>query len=603
VTASAAAPPFDPGIVSDVLKHLDKTIRARQLYPTTNPTYLRAFELLRAAFVALWSKTPALTLHVTETTLTWSGAVVLDEPDKSGQSLPWTLFKDGVREVTLLADFEKEELDWLLELIPKARRAQDFEDDMLTLLWEREFALLSYRYVEASRDPGVPLDLSATPGRWPKASHEGMGNALEAIAAFKATIGAGGAGTGAGMGAGSGGGGGGGGSRSGAGVGAENALERLISEETTREQTERVAVSLTGQEMAQLQVAIAEEYMLELRQDVIAVLGEIFELRADGARRREVVQAFDTMLQFLIAGRQFGAAASLLQETDRLRTGIPGLDPELKAALGALAARLQDPVAFAEMVVAMEEMESVESIGALGGLFEQLGASSLEAVLTALGTAKTDVVRALLELTADRLCADNPDELARLILSTEQATARAAAERAGAQKAAVAVPSLGRLLGAPDKALRAVAVHALIAIGSANALKALERSLTDHDKELRFTALRALAERPSPTLLPRVTQLISAQDMRQMEHRERRALFELYASVGGDRVVPTLDGLLNAKVGIFGRREDTDVRACAAMALGRIGSKAAIESLKKSSGDKDPVVKRSVEIAIDKRDA
>jgi hypothetical protein len=74
-------PPCAPELVEDLLRQLDKTVRLHQLYPATNPTYLKTLDALRAAFRAVWSETDAITLQVTETQLSCGGAIVLDEPE------------------------------------------------------------------------------------------------------------------------------------------------------------------------------------------------------------------------------------------------------------------------------------------------------------------------------------------------------------------------------------------------------------------------------------------------------------------------------------------------------------------------------------------
>ena len=75
------------------------------------------------------------------------------------------------------------------------------------------------------------------------------------------------------------------------------------------------------------------------------------------------------------------------------------------------------------------------------------------------------------------------------------------------------------------------------------------------------------------------------------------AFFELYGSLCGDSGVEYLDNLLNGK-GFLGRREDAELRACAAMALGRIGSANASACLRKSAQEKDVVVRNAVTKAL-----
>jgi HEAT repeat protein len=75
------------------------------------------------------------------------------------------------------------------------------------------------------------------------------------------------------------------------------------------------------------------------------------------------------------------------------------------------------------------------------------------------------------------------------------------------------------------------------------------------------------------------------------------AIFEAYGALCGDPGVPLLDGLLNAK-GFFGKREDPELRACAAMALGRIGSESALATLRRAAADKEILVRNAVNRAL-----
>jgi len=75
------------------------------------------------------------------------------------------------------------------------------------------------------------------------------------------------------------------------------------------------------------------------------------------------------------------------------------------------------------------------------------------------------------------------------------------------------------------------------------------------------------------------------------------ALFEAYGALSGDSGVSFLDGILNGK-GFLGRREDAELRACAAMALGRIGTDQAMTCLRQAQGEKDVVVRNAVNKAL-----
>jgi HEAT repeat protein len=145
--------------------------------------------------------------------------------------------------------------------------------------------------------------------------------------------------------------------------------------------------------------------------------------------------------------------------------------------------------------------------------------------------------------------------------------------------------------------VRQIAVQALAEIGSPGALQALERAVEDESRDVRVAAARALASRGYRAALPRVEGVIKGRGVRDADLTEKMAFFELYGSLCGDAGVDYLDNVLNGK-GFLGRREDAELRACAAMALGRVGTPAASAALRKAAQEKDVVVRNAVAKAL-----
>ena len=59
---------------------------------------------------------------------------------------------------------------------------------------------------------------------------------------------------------------------------------------------------------------------------------------------------------------------------------------------------------------------------------------------------------------------------------------------------------------------------------------------------------------------------------------EKTAFFDAYASLGGDAATSFFDGILNPK-GFLSKKEDPQTRACAAAALGKLGTSRALDAL------------------------
>jgi HEAT repeat protein len=154
------------------------------------------------------------------------------------------------------------------------------------------------------------------------------------------------------------------------------------------------------------------------------------------------------------------------------------------------------------------------------------------------------------------------------------------------------------VLAEGERELRVAAVAALVEIGSAGAMQSLEKALGDGDREIRITAVRAIGGRGQRSALPRVDSIVKSKELRAADMTERMAFFEAYGQLCGDGGVPFLDGLLNGKSGLLGRKEDREIRACAASALGYVKTSRAEESLKKGLDEKDLLVRNAVNRAL-----
>ena len=154
--------------VSELIQVVAKALRAFQMYLPNNPIYQRAIQNVRAAFQPIWAATDELVLQWSRPN--WSGRSrwCTGRLNKS-ESLAWSLFKDGMRELTMHKGAEEEELPRLLATINQARfLPTDAGDDLLTLLWAHEFQLIQYHFVDFFGEGGGALPEAS--GRLPAAS-------------------------------------------------------------------------------------------------------------------------------------------------------------------------------------------------------------------------------------------------------------------------------------------------------------------------------------------------------------------------------------------------------------------------------------------------
>jgi hypothetical protein len=556
----------DLPLIQELLRLFGKAARAHQLYLPNNPVYKAAQDALRAGFLPIWEQTDELVLSFTESEVKYGGETVLEERSKGSDSLPWTFYKDGVRELRFLRGFDEEELGRLLDILQRVRKASPDEDDLLTLLWQGDFTYLRYRYVDMMVDATVPFAEGGEALTDGEQLEEGGGRTGKRIdpASY---------------------------------AGGEEEDEEPRPGVVSMSDFDSTLYFLDEKEIEYLQTEVKREYETDLRQSVVALLLDILEQQPDSDIRVEVADVLDNFMLHMLTGSQYHNVAFLLREAQVASQRAAELQAAVRERLTTLPARLSAPEALSQMLQSIDESETPPTSNELEELFEQLRPVALGTVFEWLGRLQTPAMRPLLEQAAARLASQNTAELVKLIGSDNRSVSLEATRRAGALKTPAAVSPLARVLAEGDTELRVAAVQALTEIGTPGAMQALERGLEDADRDVRVATVRAVQGRSYRAALPRLEAAVKGRGVRDADLSEKMAMFEAYGAMCGDAGVATLDGMLNSK-SLFGPRADAELRACAAMALGKVGTPAAQAALQKAANEKDVVVRNAVSRAL-----
>jgi HEAT repeat protein len=178
------------------------------------------------------------------------------------------------------------------------------------------------------------------------------------------------------------------------------------------------------------------------------------------------------------------------------------------------------------------------------------------------------------------------------VSETDPEVLRGAARLAGRLGLAEAAGPLVALLKRPDPLLRRAAVEALVRIRNAPALAALQDALEDEDRDVRIAAARGLTTLRYGPARARLEALLDSRLVREADLTEKIAYFEAYGSVANEGSIATLDRMLNGRR-LLGRASP-EIRACAAMALGRVGTPAARSALQRAADEQNPVIRNAV---------
>jgi hypothetical protein len=549
-------PPFAPQLVEELLRQLARAVKTRQLYLPNNPIYQRSVEQLQAAFAPLWERTSELVVQISETEFRWWGVVVHQE-SAGGESLPWTCYKDGLRELTLLQGVEDGEISVFLDILQRVRKSSPDEDDLLTLLWEQEFELLRYRFVDLSIDTNLTLEPSE------ESSREKRIPIVE--------------------------------------VAREAEEEKEERQGIIRmEDLDATLYFLDEDEIQYLRSEVQKEQGTNLHLNVTSILLDIFELQSEDAVRDEVCAIFESYMPQLLMSRDHGTAAYLLREAAEVARRVENLRPVDRERLARLPESLSAPGVLEQLLQVVEDGDAATSQQDLEALFQELRGGTLGTILDWLGSgrASNPAVRAALEGAAKRLAAANTGELIALIASGEPGTAIEAIRRAGELRTPAAVAPLARVMAGQLPELRRAAAQALAQIGSPGAMRVLEGVLDDADREIRITAVRAVGVHGYRAAFPKVEAVVTGKAVRDADLTEKMACFETFGLLARDDGVEQLAALLSGRSLVLRRRIDPELRACAAMALGKIGTPKALAVLRGAVEDKDVRVRSAINRAL-----
>lgn len=568
-TASPAPATVEAPVADALMQALVKGLRATQLYLPNNPVYQQAIQNVRAAFEPVWRETSELVLGVTESDLVLDKRAVLSQPNRS-ESIAWVLFKDGIRSVTFLPGVETEELPRLLGVIHKARTLPaDADDDLLTLLWEEDFQYVRYNFVELGSADAVPIP--AAPGE------PSLGPAAGAAAAEAAEA-------------------------------AQERVQRQVAEETATPEARKGIVSLEDfdstlyflddKERDYLTREIDREYKQDLRGNVLAMLFDLLELQTYSTVRAELISIVENFIPYLLAVGDFRSVAAICREQRAVLQRARELLPEHRQQLSDIPAKLSQAEALAQLLQSLDEASVHPTEDELGELFRELRPQALETVLAWMPKLTNQRVRELLASAAQRLAQAHPAEVSRVLGTKDEAVLLQAVKLVGLLKLPPAAPALGALFDRATTAVKVAAVDALAAIGTPGAMQQLERAVDDADRDARIAAVRVLAARGHRNVLGRMEAAVDGKALREADLTEKMAFFEAYGVLVGRAGVKRLSAMLLSAGGFLKRKEDPETRACAAMALGKIGTPEARAVLEQAAKDKDALVRNAVNKAL-----
>ena len=561
--------------VTELFNALDKAVRARRLYQANNPVFQQFVAQFNVAIAQLWKKVSVLPVQVDEHTFRWQNR---DFASGEGRdTVPFLFFKDGVRFLTFLPGFE-DEAERFLDVVAQARLLDSrSDDDIVTLLWQAEFVNLQYTYVDALAE-GLNIPEATSPEA--RSIPAGQKVEIEAFPELELTL------------------------RPDDAPRRPPAAEPLppameegklsVAQSFQRQDFAETLYFMEPLELEQLKREVELEMKRDIRGDVLNALFDRMEDQIED-RQTEILRILRQLLPTFLGGGELPLATKILVEL----TGI--VDRNLLPAEQAAMARdlfreLSEPEVLSQLLASLEDGTIDPSGVELGIFLAHLGPKSMPLLLRTMAKTGVPALQERLRAAMNGLAERYRSHLLALLRLDAPDIVRGAVALVVQQSMTEAVPALADLLKHPDSMMRRTAVDGLAQLKTAASLDAMQKALGDVDREVRLAAARGLGAARYTPARARLEEIVNSKTLREADLTEQIVLFEAFGSVATPESVDMLDRLLNGRR-MFGK-ESQEIRACAAMALGRVGTPAARASLQKASSESNPMVRNAVAKAL-----
>lgn len=553
---------LDSSDLQNLFNALDKAVRARRLYQANNPVYLSFLSHLKDAFVRIWAQANSLTVTVEEHGFLWNDH--LYSVGEGRDNLAFQFYKDGIRFLTFLPTFEQE-IERFMDVVHRVRSLDSSsDDDMVTVLWEKEFEALQYSYVDALAE-GLALP-ELTPVTEAQRidpeliSTDLSGGAEEEQPAQQPY--------------------------------SQQQGQPPVASTITREDFEETLYFLEPAELESLRKEVELEWRRDLKTDVLNALFDRIEDPMP-ERQTEILRILRQLLPAFLGRGDLQSASRILVELNAIVQAGDVLGEEQTKQAQELFAELSDPAVLTQLLKSLEEGAIDPSGGELGVFLQHMGSGSLALLIRATETSGVAALQLRLRSAVEHLGRSYPAKLMELIRSDDDVIAVGAARLSGQMVLTESASAIAGLLNRRTATTRKAAVEALVQLRSSAAMEGLQHALDDDDREVRIAAARGLGTLHYQPARSRLEELIQSNRLRDSDLTEKIAFFEAYGAVANAESVAMLDRMLNGR-NLLRQKAVPELRACAAMALGKVGTPASRAALEKASDENHPMVRNAV---------
>lgn len=521
----------------EILQTLIKAKKNIRIYPENNPIYIKTLEDVFVRFSQYLAYHDDLRLQIKQNSISYDAEELYYSAEKE-DNLALFFFKDGLRELTFRKGLSREELEDFLKIIAREFDREDIDDDIVTLLWEKDFQNIQYVVDEAFL---VDADEEDYETKAERHLHEQETDADDLMRAYSDGF-------------------------------------------KSDEKQEISIVPLSDKDLQLLEREIEGDASNKVEK-LVSILFELVYLSEKQTDIEETFRFIRDAVQFCMRHGDI----SMITKIMRLARDIME-EPSLKESGKDYFRMLSHYLGQQEMTVHHAELLD-SSIEIDPNVYEEfigyLDKNAIQPLIQQLGELKTvrarkhaiDALILLGKRDIESIAKGLTDQRWYLVRNIIYILRKIADKRA--------TEYLLKTVRHSDIRVRKEAIKALGELGGRDVIQTLRECLDDADPEIRMASAKAFGTIGTDVSKKIILEKLSNKTFKDKDFEEKKAFYEVLSRWKDEAVFDYLISVLKKKA-LFGRAKNDENRACAAFCLSLQGRKDALpelESLRDSGSD------------------
>ncbi|MFC2160667.1 HEAT repeat domain-containing protein, partial [Acidobacteriota bacterium] len=499
----------------------------------------------------------------------------LYEDAEKKKSLPFLLYKDGMRELSFYEGMDLEEIGEFLETLKENADLPEEESDIINSLWQKDFGHIHYFALDEYQDKNIG-DNNSGSELIPEKDKLSTGK-IELTQEDKDDI--------------------------------DKHIEILSVEpgcdftggpNTTLSNEDRIkeAATITKSDFPEIDRLVKDDRESSRIRVLITVLFEVLFLEDRKDQFADTLNVLESHHQDTLKKADFSQASLILNQIFDLNDVVPKQDKDKLQLLDRFIMKAKDKSALQKL----EKIFINERIKNLDLFLEYLFLLCPESIPTTIEIwekAKDLNIKNKISGLFQKISDKHIDTLVEFARNGHASLAREIINILGKGDKINSIPHLKIFAAHKEKSIRLGIIHAVQNICDSGGDEILFDMLSDKEEQIRIGAVTRLNHLRNPAVTARIIDIIRKKDFNKKSRSEKRALLNYCAQNGNDEITLLFHSILSKK-DIFVSKKSLQTRFCVISALEKMATPEALIILKEGSHSRIKRIRKTCKSALRK---